>query len=402
MTLVRTSDPTEVWLIDRGLPQMLPRRVRARGLVARVAPMATLLILLEVSALGALTLAGGPEAEASELTLMIAALILVAVGPVAAMVLTWALERLLRRLPDRCSTAIGYAIAVIWLVALPSVSAPWLRGSGWNWQAIWSTIGFRVVIYLLFLALTYQGAGVILRWSLRRSAQEIWALGPMVIRVLPVLFLAVLFLFFNAEIWQIATALSLPRTFAVASVLFTLTVLVVVVTAQDELRPLLTRSAATDLRPDPDEFAALIADTPVEGANPPDRHPPLGAGERFNLLLIQVAAQLAQVALFTLLMLTFFILFGQLSIQEPTIKSWIGRPSEILAIAGLRTAISVELFKVSIVLASFCGLSFAASSGADTTYRTAFLDPILSETRTDLAVRDVYRARNRRPEVEGS
>ncbi len=202
-----------------------------------------------------------------------------------------------------------------------------------------------------------------MRWSLRRSRQELPALGPMIVRVLPVLMLAVLFLFFNAEIWQVAAGLDGARTAAVATVLAGLAVSIVIVTARDELRQMIGERA--------------------------DRHP-LRPGERINLTLIPVAAQLSQVAIFAAMMWLFFVLFGWLSISDTVAKAWISHAPTPFEALGVALPVTTELLKVAAILATFCGLSFAASSGSDATYRAAFLDAILQETRDNLDGRDVY------------
>ncbi|WP_313566491.1 hypothetical protein [Mobilicoccus sp.] len=52
---------------------------------------------------------------------------------------------------------------------------------------------------------------------------------------------------------------------------------------------------------------------------------------------------------------------------------------------------SVELLRVSLILASFCALSFAASASTDRAYRAAFLEPILREARVNLVAQNAYR-----------
>ena len=65
------------------------------------------------------------------------------------------------------------------------------------------------------------------------------------------------------------------------------------------------------------------------------------------------------------------------------------RPPPLL-LFDVPLGVNEPLVKVSLILASFCALSFAASSSSDQRYRDAFLEPILRETRVNLAARHAY------------
>ena len=54
-------------------------------------------------------------------------------------------------------------------------------------------------------------------WSVLRVLRETETLGPLAARVLPMLMIAFLFFFYNAEIWQVMVALSTERTWAVVA-----------------------------------------------------------------------------------------------------------------------------------------------------------------------------------------
>jgi len=90
-------------------------------------------------------------------------------------------------------------------------------------------------------------------------------------------------------------------------------------------------------------------------------------------------------------MLTFFIAFGTLAISDPVAASWMGRAPDAIAFLDVPLGVSVELLRVSLILASFCALSFAASASTDRAYRAAFLEPILREARVNLVAQHAYR-----------
>lgn len=363
----RTEDEAHRWLRSRGLAQVLPRSVRIKGIGWRISGLLVLLASGHLL-LGALALLVTPLTDSEGVitatdaqSVAIAAFVLG--GPALVLLLAWMVARLARRGSDARRAVIAIATALLWLVVTPIVTTRMLRSIEPGESSYTQAMIQALLIYVVLGFLTYLGTGTVVRWSLRRSRQELAALGPMIVRVLPVLMLAVLFLFFNAEIWQVAAGLDGPRTAAVASVLAVLAVSIVIVTARDELRRMIHER--------------------------PDRHP-LRLGERINLTVIPVAAQLSQVAIFAAMMWFFFVLFGSLSISDSVAKAWIAHPPTPAEALGVVLPISTELLKVAAILATFCGLSFAASSGSDATYREAFLDAILEETRASLDGRDVY------------
>ncbi|WP_141269117.1 hypothetical protein [Kocuria varians] len=72
-------------------------------------------------------------------------------------------------------------------------------------------------------------------WASRRAAREMNHLGSMVGRVLPILMLALLFSFFNAEIWQVVAQLSMARTWVIVGVMGLLGIALATLNARDEI-----------------------------------------------------------------------------------------------------------------------------------------------------------------------
>ena len=83
------------------------------------------------------------------------------------------------------------------------------------------------------LVLGYLGFGSMLGWLARRGAATFASVGPMVTRAMPVLVMATMFFFFNAEIWQLATNVSIRRALLIGVGLLALAVVVVVVAMRD-------------------------------------------------------------------------------------------------------------------------------------------------------------------------
>jgi hypothetical protein len=88
----------------------------------------------------------------------------------------------------------------------------------------------------------------------------------------------------------------------------------------------------------------------------------------------------------------FFVVFGLISVDKSVMETWLGHPPSTsgtlftLPLPG----ISDELIRVSLFLAGFSGMYFAASIATDSTYRTSFFDPLMADVAMSLAARDVY------------
>lgn len=97
------------------------------------------------------------------------------------------------------------------------------------------------VLWILgvMLLAVYLGLDSLCYWALRQILKEMATLFSMVVKVLPVLMIAVLFFFVNGDIWRVATALSMQRTMQVVSVLVGLSLLVVSSTVSEKTRRLL-------------------------------------------------------------------------------------------------------------------------------------------------------------------
>ncbi len=375
----------QTWFGDRGLPQVLPASQRARGLFRRAAPIFCALFVQDAWIQGVVALwttVAGPEGtitgETGEIAFLALSALFVLATPVALLV-GWLVWRHLKRSPG-VGRILGPLSFVGWIAVSTVLSA---RFDGANWAL---ALSGRIAGGLLVLLLLFLGAGALAWWALRRTFYELWSVGPMVVRVLPVLMLAVLFLFFNAEIWQVSAGLDWVRAFCVAAVLGALALIVIAVTATDELRSDIEEAQLRE--PAPTE--ELLIGTPLEGMTVTELAPRLSVGERINFFLVPIAAQAIQVAIFGALMFGFFVTFGKLAISDSVAKSWITTDPPPLLLFDVPLGVNEPLVKVSLILASFCALFFAASSSSDQRYRDAFLEPILRETRVNLAARHAY------------
>lgn len=223
------------------------------------------------------------------------------------------------------------------------------------------------VTVAIVLAGAYLGLGVITLWAMQRILQELTSIGAMIIRVLPLLMLVLLFLFYNSNIWQIAVGISWLNVALTAAVLVILAnVLNVVVTAdivgdshlRDHLRDSTTRARWS---------------------------------ERANIIAVPSLVVTIQAGIFSVLVFIFLVGFGMLSIPVAIIKQWISQDPNIVfpwLMPGL--PLTQELLKVCLVLAAFAGLNFVASMATDQRHRTLFMDGVLNDLDQGLKVREQY------------
>lgn len=278
---------------------------------------------------------------------------------VAAPFVGWLVSALARRAGRVTGILIGLGATAALVVVAPLSFAPH------DGPTLRTTTGLAAAV----LVGTYLGLWPLVRWAAGRVRREVGTMGQMVARVLPILMLAVLFLFFSAEIWQIMVALSWPRTFAVVGTMAALTVLLVGITTRDDIVHELR-----DARP---------------------AHA-LRTAERVNVLLIPVLATLIQAALFATLVFGFFLFLGWIAIPEATETRWTLRPTHELGGLLAGVPVSVTLVQVSLTLAAFSALNLAAAAASDPAHHARFVRPMLDEAARGLAARESYLEARRR------
>lgn len=374
-----TPDPTpasslrahEDHLRGLGLPLMIAPSTRGRRVLVRSAGVATGLAIAGI-ALAAVDRANdyaedviaqtGGLSEPDLLAVaepILALLLFAAVLVAAAPLVGWVVSRAARRAGTAGGSAIGLG-ALIALVVVPHVSFDPHDGPT---HLTTSLLAVGVLVG------TYTGVGSLVRWSFRRVRRELSTMGPMVARVLPILMLAVLFLFFSAEIWQVMVALSWPRTWAVLGVISLLTVLLVGISTRDD----------------------ILGD--LSGREPDH---PLRRGEQINLVLIPVLATLIQVILFATLVFFFFLFLGWIAVPEATETRWTLRPSDDPGGLLFGLPVSVTLVRVSLTLAAFSALNLAAAAASDPAHKARFVRPMLDEVVRGLSAREAYLGARRR------
>lgn len=274
-------------------------------------------------------------------------------------------------------------LAVVVLVALAvGIAVAWLSDEV---SAAPATLLSLVLVAVAGYGIVSLHAWPIVRWALERTFGGLFRLLPMTTRALPLLLLAITFLFINTEVWQVASNLAVGRLWLVVVLFLVLATAFLLVRLPEEV----------DKADDDLDDAALLAaavGTPVEDACrellagdevDPVAYAEVTGYERWNLILVLVVIQGVQMLLLSLSVFLFLLVFGSLIMTEPVMDSWLGTEE---------SGLTLDLVKVSLFLASFSGLYLTVSTVTDEDYRAQFFGGVIHELRRAVVVRAVYLA----------
>lgn len=242
-----------------------------------------------------------------------------------------------------------------------------------------------VLLAALWYALTALRARSIVGWALSRTSGSLRLLLPMTTRALPLLLLAITFLFINTEMWQVGGNLTVGSLWLVVLLFATLAVGFLFVRlpeevdrADDEVDDafLLRACAKTPLA---DACQELVDDPEADPAS----YAEVTGYERWNLILVLIIVQLVQVLLLSLSVFAFLMLFGTLIMSGNVMEAWQTDPE---------FTTSRALVQVSTFLAAFSGLYLTVSTVTDEAYREQFFGSVMRELERAVGVRAVYLA----------
>lgn len=368
----------EAWLRENGLPLVVPPRRRLRGIVPRTVPW---LVVFACFATGLVIAdagisAGGDLDTLDPLTLVTPML---AAGGfmLAAVPAGICYAAVQRRLTPPVRLIVGVVVILFWLGGLSVIAAAAHASLGLH-----VGIADRLALLLLALAIGYSGIGSMVGWAARRGARELAAAVPAIARVLPLLLLTVLLVFFTNELWQLAATMTTPKMWQLSGFLVLMMVLIALPATRDMIN-----TADEDCEP-------LLEATPFAGIAPQDvrDRARLTVGERFNLFAVSLAVQFVQIFLFVAATFTVFSLFGAISLTDELISTWTGEAARPLTVLGVQLPIEEHVFRVCLILALFSGISFTASTLQDQLYRSLFLHRVAEEVSRNLAARNRYRS----------
>jgi MFS family permease len=392
MTYQREIEAVEQWFRRRGLPAVV--RGRPAHLLVRIVPAVVFIAAWELMTTALSAVDGETEADFDRLmesdlfTLAYDGLLLgLVVVPALGAWLTARWGR--RKVLERGGVVPAAVTAGAFVVVVPVVDR---IVSG-------DSLMLGLVTHLGMLAgllgAAFVGVGSIFGWALRAAFRQARLLGELTSRALPLLLLFTVFGFFTAEIWQVGGSLTRPQMWLVVG-LFTVVAVAFLLAMLKEEVTTLTASQANPvgldkLRETP--LATFMADEAGTGGE----RIPLTKIERANMILVLVLTQVMQTLVLATLVFVFFVLFGVIAVRDAVIKAWTTRDPTGGALFGIQVPIHHELLQVSLFIAAFSGLYFAAAATTDAKYRNAFFDPLADHLAVSLVARDIYLARIGKP-----
>lgn len=361
----------ERWLTRRGIPHFIDHYSASRDVLTRAIPLLTFIFLVEAFGSGKLEWPWWANRLAE-------------IAGLALLVGVWALinhqrGRPLLARPDHVGIP-EMAVFVLVPAFLPVLfGGEWIDGLA----TIAVNLGILAAIYLA----TSYGLVPMARWGAVRMARQFRDTLRLVARGLPLLLVAFVFLFINAEVWQMASTFNGATLAAVLGMFAVVGAIFILSRLPGEIRPLAEFDAG--------QVEAAIVDTPAEGlpCDGLDFVPEPTSRQWGNAGLVVLFVQGLRVILAATLIGGFFVAFGLLTIRLEVIETWTQAPADVLGTIGLfgrEVAVTSELMKVAAFLAGFSGMYFAVYLVTDPAFRTEFFDDITGEVRQAFAVRAAY------------
>ena len=378
-------DRCERWFVRRGLPHLIDDYTATDDIFTRMAPFLAGVVFLEFFLAFGDRWTGWSQAVAF-------------LGGIAALVGGVVLVNRIRgrrsfQLPDD----IGVWELALYVV-LPIV--PTVIGSqGSALDNAVSVVAFNLVLLAVGYVVTSWALIPMMRWSFGQVRRQVTDVANLAMKSLPTLLIFSAFIFINAEMWQVANDFTLPLFGMVMLLLVGIGGIFIFVSVRRLTVDLARFSAWGDVRP-------RCANTPVEEIIPADDEPapdtpPLVRRAEWNVNLLLFVAQGIQVLLVSLVITTFYVVFGLLTVREETLLQWttVGELTYErdwavdIAIFGTDLIFTRQLLLVALFIGMFSGLNFAVQVITDDTYREEFIADMTAEVLDALAVRAVYHRR---------
>jgi hypothetical protein len=245
-------------------------------------------------------------------------------------------------------------------------------------------LGILAIVYVV----TSYGLIPMGRWAIGQVFRQLGGTLRLFARGLPLLLLAFLFLFINAEVWQVAGLLDDASLIAVLALFLALGVAFISSRLPGELAPLaeFADSAA---------IGRAVRGTPAEGGFCPEPGavPEPSRRQWGNVGLVVLVTQALRVTLAAAMIGVFFVVFGILTVRPETVATWTTEAPNVLAtfaLFGNDVSMTEELLRVSTFLAGFSGFYFTIYLVTDATFREEFFADVEGEIHQAFAVRASY------------
>lgn len=235
------------------------------------------------------------------------------------------------------------------------------------------TAGANAILLVAVWFTVRYGLGSTLWWGLARIIDELALSVARLLRMLPLLLVFSLVLFFNEAVWQVFDTIPTVSSLLLGAIFVMLIVTSLSLRLPGEVDGVLEHAAQR-----------------VSGA---DALAPLTRPQRLNVNTMMLASQILQVLVVSLGVGIFFVIVGVLTVSPELQETWAisgGSWSYDLVIDGSTLRISHTLIRVSVALATFTGLFYGISMLTDAIYRTEFIEAITQQMTTVTETRVRY------------
>ncbi len=370
------QEATEAWFVHRGIPHFIDQYNASEDVFTRALPILSLVFLVEVVG------AAHTEWNWWQNAFALLAGVVVLASSYAA------LNRLRGRPLFNRPNTVGL-VELAGFVFLPAL-LPLVIGGRWRDALV--TIGTNVAIVVVVYFVLLYGLVPMLRWALGHMWSELGGIVRLMARSLPLVLIFSMFIFLNAELWQVASDFTVTYFAIAVGVLLAIASIFILLRLPREVDALRRFDSW-------DEVAELLSDAPLDPADcdfltaPPDP-PKLTRSDWLNVGLIWWFSQAVQVLLVGLLIAAFYVVFGAVTVRSETILQWTTDTSVSgWTPPGTELLITWELLTVAGFIGAFSALQFAISAVTDDTYREEFLADLIHDVREAFAVRALYLAK---------
>ena len=276
----RLSSDTERWFVRRGIPHFIHAYSATEDVFTRAAPFLVAVLLGETFLVFGDRFSGFGQAAAFAAGLAVILAVAVLVNRLRG--------RPALSLPDDVGWA-EIGAFVLAPVLVRQIAEPGLVALAWG-------VLLQVAILAVVFVVTSYGIVPMMRWAVAHFLRRLTTLASLMVRVLPLMLVFSLFLFVNAEVWQVADDMRLAY-FVIIMSAFAVIGLAFIAWSIDGETGDIARLESWD------EAAALAADSPMASACPRGQArpevPPLSRAERANLLMVLIVSRLAPVIIVT-------------------------------------------------------------------------------------------------------
>jgi hypothetical protein len=373
----------ERWFLDNGLPSVLTRRARWRGLWPRSAAVLAGFAALMVVGLIIHHLVGNIDVDIEGRPTTVGWIVLAVLAlTVPFVVITgWLVSRLQSHRARYVASTASAAVALV---------SDTLTGDATD------VAGTALGVALVPL-LTATGLGSVLGWALKLAVSQLAAVGQLMLRALPVVLLTVL-VFFNSPVWLMAASVSRGRLWLALLFLGIIAAVFLSRSTLARIRPMLTAPRPPGNEPlalraeDSDELADELADTPFAKMADPAGAYPLTRRERFNVVSVLIVSQLVQVLTVALVTTLIFFVLGLILINPALLAAWTRNGSSDGQLLWMTIPVPNALIQVTLFLGALTFMYLTARAVSDREYRSQFVDPLIEDLRLTLLARNRYRA----------